>query len=165
MDIILTNSIIMIGIGAIAATVVMIILAFMLRLRYKRKKFNLLTIKKLGGVKISDEERMFLIKNKNIKMKVGRRIRTFSMKKLKKKFVDFFNELNPKWYKKQIDTLKKEVREAKASESQARRALQDLRKIKEERPKVIPVPKKKKKEESAIEKMVGKELASISTFA
>jgi len=97
MDIILTNSIIMIGIGAVAATVALMILAFILRLRYKRKKFNILTIKKIAGVKISDEERMFLIKNKNIKITVRRRIKTFSMKPIKKKFVNFFNELNPKW--------------------------------------------------------------------
>ena len=165
MDIILTNSIIIGGIAA-ASIVILAISGFMLYLRHKRKKYNILKIKQYGGVNLSDEDRNFLIRNKNIVRPVRKRIKmTFSTKNIKKKFADFFNKYNPSWYKEKIAKLEKEVQSVRRREWALADEVTNLKKAEEsknpvKKPETVGLVKA-----IEAEKVNGRMLAEISTFA
>jgi len=109
MDIILTNTI-------IATILIGIVLLTFLRfyLKTRQKKYNILLIKKYGGVSLTDKEKRFLSGNSKLKYtnKIRRKRFSFkdiSMKKFKERMKSLSNTLNPKWHKSKIDTLEKDL--------------------------------------------------------
>jgi len=103
----------------IVATILLI--TFNIRLNHKRKKFSVLKVKQIGGVPLTEEERNFLLKNKNLRFPKNKKFRIrqtkkFSLKETKEKIINYFNKFNPLWhkkqYEKQIEDLKKQIKEA-----------------------------------------------------
>lgn len=156
MEIILTTTAI-IAISSLFVLLTSSILGFRLYLTKQRKKFNILKIKQYGGVPITETERAFLIKNKNINkstnffIKSRKRRKPFSLKKFKEKTKLFFVKLNPFYnYKEKIKTLENNLSNNKRSVSHLRSALNkvnmDLKQLKTKKESVVDIVKKVKKE-------------------